>query len=612
MLHDKRFGRYEIVRKLGRSMTDVYLAFEAEAGRHVALKIIEESHDPATQLALAAERRGVLIQKQLREVDPRILEVYDWGEESGCFFVAMEYVEGRNIGEIIQAEKRLDPARAARYAREALSQLGRLHSFSTEIDGRKRAVVHGDIKPSNIQIGANDQVRLLDFGIAKVITFTHNLTHHNLGSPSYCSPERLLKGQVDPHVDLWALGVTLYEMLAGAPPYQAQTTRKLENLIQSRRPPRAMPASCPAPLGAIVRKALAADLDRRYPTAAAFEADLAAYLDRKPTAAEMETEPRWDSNQTIEKHPESPVPRKAALPTSGFLREFRFVFSALAAGFLIGLFILVPALRAARFWSESGPLRHARSYTRGGAEISADWTLYKKLERDSSLLGPIAAVQIPFRASLIACGDEIAERYANSSDPSVAHFDWRQARLCLSRALELAPGDSAVKGKLALANAYLALSRDPPDTGEAKARFDEASALLPQSPDPHLGLARLDIYYLRNIGGAMAEFHQAERLGFRLGPREVEQQADGYLSRAQAELMQAERAGRTSHAEELRLLSLARRDFDRAGELYEPIDGFSNVSLNLQNLYKGKTHEEELQQLSETARVRRPRTRRWR
>src|SRR5215467_14188354 len=217
MLHDKRFGRYEILRKLGRSMTDVYLAIDEEAGRSVALKVIEESHDPATQLALEAERRGVLIQKQLREVDPRILEVYDYGEESGCFFVAMEYIEGRNISEIIQSEKRLDPARAARYARETLSQLERMHSFLTEIDGKKRAVVHGDIKPSNIQISAIDQVRLLDFGIAKVITATHSLTHHNLGSPSYCSPERLLKAQVDPHVDLWAVGVTLYEMVAGTP-----------------------------------------------------------------------------------------------------------------------------------------------------------------------------------------------------------------------------------------------------------------------------------------------------------------------------------------------------------------------------------------------------------
>jgi len=92
-----------------------------------------------------------------------------------------------------------------RYAMEVCSQLGTLHAFQSDINGRKTAVVHGDIKPTNIQIGPGDKLRLLDFGIAKVITFTHNLTHHNLGSPTYCSPERISKAQVDPHADLWAL-----------------------------------------------------------------------------------------------------------------------------------------------------------------------------------------------------------------------------------------------------------------------------------------------------------------------------------------------------------------------------------------------------------------------
>ena len=137
-----------------------------------------------------------------------------------------------------------------------LSQLERMHAFKSDFDGKMRAVVHGDIKPSNIQIGANDQARLVDFGIAKVITSTHHLTHHNLGSPIYCSPERLEKSQVDRHADLWGVGVSLYEMVSGTLPYHALSTRKLENLIQSRRPPRDLPSGCPAGLRAIILKAL--------------------------------------------------------------------------------------------------------------------------------------------------------------------------------------------------------------------------------------------------------------------------------------------------------------------------------------------------------------------
>ena len=135
------------------------------------------------------------------------------------------------------------------------------------------------------QIGADDEVRLLDFGIAKVLTFTHSGTHLNLGSPGYCSPERLNRGQVDRHADLWAVGVTLYEMLAGSPPYQAADTRKLEQLIQSRRPPRALPVDCPSAMQEIVNKALAGDLHQRYVSAAAFENDLRLFLQQRPTVA---------------------------------------------------------------------------------------------------------------------------------------------------------------------------------------------------------------------------------------------------------------------------------------------------------------------------------------
>jgi serine/threonine protein kinase len=279
---------YEVIRKLARGMTDVYLAFDTNANRHAVLKIVEESPDPLTQLILEAERRGAAIQKQLHEADSRVIEIYDYGELDGYFFVAMQYIEGRTVAEILKQENRIEPARAAKFAIEILSQLDKLHSFQTEVDGQRRSVVHGDIKPSNIQIGADDEVRLLDFGIAKALTFTHSRTHLNLGSPSYCSPERLSRGQVDRHADLWAVGVTLYEMVAGQPPYQAQDTRKLEELIQSRRPPRALPDICPSGLKAILSKALAGDLHQRYVSAAAFESDVRLFLQNRPTVAESE------------------------------------------------------------------------------------------------------------------------------------------------------------------------------------------------------------------------------------------------------------------------------------------------------------------------------------
>src|SRR5580692_11231182 len=276
-----KIGRYEIVRRIGKSMTDVYLAIDTVENRKAALKLVKTGGDSANRLILEAERRGAAIQREMFAVDPRMVEVYDFGDLDGYFFVAMQYVEGRNLAEVVHAESVLDANRAAVIALEICEQLAKFHSWQS-------AVVHGDIKPSNIHLAPNDTVRLLDFGIAKTLRSGRDATAHNFGSPGYCSPERLVRSQVDQQSDLWAVGATLYEMLAGVPPYQAQDTRKLEALIRAKRPPRALPASVPKPLRLIVSKSLASEEERRYRSAVEFMADLQAFLSHKPTLAEME------------------------------------------------------------------------------------------------------------------------------------------------------------------------------------------------------------------------------------------------------------------------------------------------------------------------------------
>lgn len=623
-LHFKQFGRYEIIRKLGRSMTDVYLALDPESNRRVVLKIVEHAHDSYTQLILEAERRGAAIQKQLHSLDPRILEIYDFGEQNGCFFVAMEYVEGRSLAELLQTEQRLESRRAARYAAEICSQLQTLHSFQADIDGRKRAVVHGDVKPSNIQIDRSDQARLLDFGIAKAITSTHNLTHHSLGSPAYCSPERVKNTNVDQHADLWALGVSLYEMVAGLPPYNAQSTRKLENLIQSRRAPRALPQNCPPSLKAIISKALAADVERRYASAAALEQDLKSFLQNAPTLAETESAPAWDANETIEKKPAARTrPRIRNPKLSRILVEANQILWTVIAGFIVGLLLFIPAGYLYGLWMESASLRGPRNFShRNLAGIGADWKLYQSLQRQTAFLGrfaPTRSVVQPLHAGFASAGTEIIERYRNGSDPQLQDFDWVKAQTCFKHAIELDPHDNDSRGKLAICNAYAQLVQNPKSAEAvqlAKAGFEEAATYLPRSPDPHLGLARIYIYALHNVGRSLAEFHEAERLGFRPGPREFEQQADGYLYRAEQELRQAQDAA-TSKADQAHHLLLAQRDLQRARNLYEPISGFSNVAVNLQQLYHDESQQEAIQareivKKHSKSRYRRARYRAWR
>jgi len=646
VLRTKQFGSYEIIRKLARGMTDVYLAFDTHANRHAVLKIVEESQDPLTLLILEAERRGAAIQRQLHDADSRVIEIYDTGVRDGYFFVAMQYIEGRTIAEILKQENRIDPQRAAKFAVEILSQLDKLHSFQADIDGQRRSVVHGDIKPSNVQIGADDEVRLLDFGIAKVLTFTHSRTHLNLGSPSYCSPERLSRGQVDRHSDLWAVGVALYEMVAGSPPYQAQDTRKLEALIQSRRPPRALPSSCPAPLSAILQKALAGDLHQRYVSAAAFESDLRLYLQGRPTVAETERRTAWNMNRTVEK-PRQHIPERVAhMATTVKQRVMKLtpvpaskvasvmsILVALCWGLLAGLVVCVPIGYFYRFQRESATIREVSDYSRRSAtEINADWDQFHHLEQRNAFLGrfsPMTRLSGLMHARLIVAADEIIDRYRNSSDPAIQDFDWAKASMCLQHALDMDRNDRVSQAKLALANGYINLVRANSDdqaqhdslVSAAVVKFNEAASLMPRAPDPHLALARIYVYSQKNIGKAVAELHEAERLGFASGPREVEQQADGYRFRAIDELEEARKYREKSRIMSERYLRLAQRDFDRARQLYEPIVGFSNVSVALRQVDDDDRSRQQLDDLMKQAAVkqsarkpRRPpnwRTRRW-
>jgi len=597
----KQFGKYQIVRKLGRSMSDVYLAQDEAANRQVVLKIVEHASDASTDALIAAERRGAVIQHELHGLDARILEVYEYGDQDNCFFVAMEYCEGLSLAQIIARESRLIPSRAVRYAAEVASQLNTLHSFQAEIDGRKRAIVHGDIKPANIQVDPSDSARLLDFGIAKTITATHNLTSHNLGSPAYCSPERLSNAQVDPSADLWALGVTLYELVAGIPPYQAQTTRRLENLIQSRRPPRALPSDCPAPLKAIVAKALAADPAHRYATAEAFEEDLRAFLQKRPTAAETEPLPTWDSNATLAKKRPTSERRSPWMPKlSQWAREANRTIWALAAGLIAGLIVLIPPAYLYRFWVEAEPLRAAQDYSQKSvADIASDWQLYKGLQQQNRFLAaasPISWVEPALRSRLLTTAQGIIDEYRSSPDPVLDHFDWEKAQICLRHALEISPSDKKSQARAALCDGYLLMMRNPGPavlTTGTEADFDRAASLDRHWPDPHLALARLNAYGYHNAGQTAAELNAADHLGFQSGPREIEMQADAFFYRAQQEFRMALKDTGMAETKRRRMLLQARRNFNRARELYEPISGFSNVGDNLEKLDSDEAAEQQ-------------------
>jgi serine/threonine protein kinase len=602
MQPDSQFGPYLIIRRLGKSMNDVYLARDTREGRQAALKLIKAGPDPLSRLVLEAERRGAVIQQQLRALDPRVIEVYDYGDLDGYFFVAMQYVEGRSLAEALRGTGRFDPYRAAHVALDIVAQLAKFHSFRAG-DGGAVPVVHGDIKPSNIHLGPNETVRLLDFGIAKSLRPDRDFTYHNFGSPSYCSPERLGRSRVDQQADLWAVAVTLYEMVAGAPPYQADSTRKLERLIQSGRPPRALPPDCPQALKAVISKALAPVADRRYTSAEALYADLKAFIDGDETLAEKEKRQPWRPNTTLEHPSKSPQPATAVRiprpdPAAALRRLVRRMLrrrrslptivrtAGACACVLTGLLVFMSTSYFWRYWTASRQIEANLDYAaRPIAAINADWALYKDLQRQFSFLhgySPVDRLQGPLRMAYTQAAADVLDSYDRGTDPALRHYDWKKAELCLSRARDLGASNQPSLARLALAQGYAGMLRIMDWTGHdateleslrhaVRDHFAEAAQNAPDWPDPHLGLARIYLYSLPDYDRALDELDIADHLGYRRGPREIEQRADALRLRGLARM----RAGNTEGA---------RADFAAARGLYQTIPGFSLADYHLRQI----------------------------
>jgi serine/threonine-protein kinase len=498
-------------------MNDVYLARDTRENRQAALKLIKAGTDAVSRLVMEAERRGAAIQQRLRSLDPRVIEVYDFGDLDGYFFVAMQYVEGRNLAEVLARDGRMSALRAARIALEICGQLQKFHTFQPG-DGAVAAVVHGDIKPSNVHLGLNETVRLLDFGIAKTLRPDRDFTYHNFGSPGYCSPERLARSLVDQQTDLWAVGVTLYEMVAGRPPYQAEDTRKLEKLIQSRRPPRALPAECPAPLKAIIRKALAPAVERRYPSAAAFAADLQTFLDGGETVAEQEKRGAWKPNPTLEAgHAPPPKRRK-----KGRARHIAEQGAGALACLLTGMLLFIGTSLCSRYWTGSREIR-----------TTMDWDLYQDLQVQFAFLGKFSPVN-GLRAELRAA-------YQRAASQAIAHGDWRKAQPYLAHAVEeLGATDGQTRARLAY----------------AREQFAEAARLAPDWPDPHVALARTS---LAKPDVALSEIQKAGQLGYKPAAKDIRPIAEAFRARGFEEL----EAGDST---------AARRDFDSARSISTDIE----------------------------------------
>ena len=610
----RKIGKYEIVRKLGRGgMADVYLAHDSENGGAVALKLIEHATDADTTDAIAAERRGAELQAHLAAIDPRVVRVYGAGDADGFFFVAMEYIDGQDLAELMRRGP-LVVGFATEVAIAVAKTLENAHNLQMAIGGKDfRGVVHGDIKPKNIRIDAHGEVRVLDFGIAKALSMSRRLTRNEFGSVPYASPERLDSGDVNVGSDLWSLAVMLYEMVVGMQPYQAGNTERLERMIRSRIAPPPAPDPCPEPLRRILIKSMAPNPALRYPTAREFGADLEAFRDGAPVAAASEEldatrrtfhPPEGAAGDSLEATRRTVVPEpgdvaeetrrtprpaagadvrrtaKAAGPTPlAYVVAMRVLLGLVVCGVLYGGWLLASNYLLYQRGQQLEREVEAEQLT-DLDQIWARWTELSRGNASSFLLhGPRKVVKQKF----VAAADHVIDTYRNNESQLIYEKEWERARTMAARALAVDPEDD-VRGKLRLCEGHLARingtsHRSPQELSDAVEKFDEAQKLLPRSPDPELGLARVYIYGLKDFDKGYEALQQAQKRGYTWGNREKLLLADGYRERADR-LWWDSRNVRGLPPEKDQIQRAA-DDYKRAEELYQGISPWGKAAASI-------------------------------
>jgi eukaryotic-like serine/threonine-protein kinase len=271
-------GRYELVHLVARGgMAEVYRAHDRLLDRPVALKVLfsELSVDRTF-----VERFRREAQNAANLSHPNIVPVFDWGEDGGTYFIVMEFIDGRPLSSILRTAGPLHPDRAAEIGADVALALDFAHS---------RGVIHRDVKPGNVLITDEGQVKVTDFGIARAVNTDESLTQTGavMGTATYFSPEQAEGLGVDARSDIYSLGVVLYEMVAGRPPFMGDSPVSVASKhVREQAPaPRQFNPSIPQDLEVVILKCMAKDPEYRYATGGELRIDLLRFHEGREVSA---------------------------------------------------------------------------------------------------------------------------------------------------------------------------------------------------------------------------------------------------------------------------------------------------------------------------------------
>lgn len=246
----KKLKDFYVLRRLGRgAMAEVYLAQQLSLGRQIALKVLNAdlAHDPSFVRRFHHEARAAAAL-----VHGGIVQIYEVGQDNSVHFIAQEYVAGRNLGEVIRSHGSLTPQLVLDILRQVAAALSKAST---------QGIVHRDIKPENIMLARTGEVKVADFGLARVQGDGAHLTQVGItmGTPLYMSPEQIEGREIDSRSDIYSLGITAYHMLAGEPPFVGESPLAVavQHLNQQARPLAERQPNVPARFAGIIERMIA-------------------------------------------------------------------------------------------------------------------------------------------------------------------------------------------------------------------------------------------------------------------------------------------------------------------------------------------------------------------
>lgn len=297
--------RYKVTEKIGSGgMADVYKAVDEVLGRTVAVKVLHPRYasDPNFVARFRQEAQAAANLSH-----PNIVNMYDWGREGETYYIVMEYVNGTDLKSLVAQRGPLDPTKVAEYGQQVCAALSVAHGYD---------IIHRDIKPHNLVLTPDGTIKVMDFGIARAGNTTMTQTGSVLGTAQYISPEQAQGKSLGPASDLYSLGVTLYELVTGRLPFDAETpvATALAQVNEEPVPPRQVRPSMPPALEAVILRAMRKNPADRYHSAAEMREDLKRVLAGQPAAGGAYGAVADDHTSVLPAVERSAAPRAVAPP----------------------------------------------------------------------------------------------------------------------------------------------------------------------------------------------------------------------------------------------------------------------------------------------------------